>query len=150
MSTNKKVIEKLCSSKRKSKYSNDYYLKLILLALNDVNSWRSIRKSIYYKNGELAKYGNDANYESKIEKDNHWKTIYDKHIQWGEAGVYKQAYAELIKIKCNNVNGEDGNAEFKLLIDGTNNLNKYMVSILLDMDMKLRRKSSRVQSSSKM
>jgi hypothetical protein len=111
-----------CPQKRKTCYSDEYYLKLIFLVLSDFSTWRSLKYSIHYKNGELAKYVNSKENMEKIKKDNHWKTIYDKHIQWGENGVYEAAYNELISDVKKGYENKD---TVKLLIDGLNVINKY-------------------------
>ena len=50
-----KYIKLLCPNKRTPKYSNAYYLTNILDMVSDFTSWRSLRKSVNYKNGALIR-----------------------------------------------------------------------------------------------
>jgi hypothetical protein len=111
-----KYVKKLCPNKRTPKYTNEYYLTNILDLLDDFVSWRSLKKSINYKNGEMVD-------KSKIEiiKDNHYKTICAKHNLWTIKKVYEKAYTEITK---NTTNAVANKNQLQLIIDATNIINK--------------------------
>jgi hypothetical protein len=109
-----KYIDLLCPNKRTPKYSNEYYLTNILNLLTHVTSWRSLKKTSFYKFGLI---GND---DISFSKDNHFKTINSKHIKWSKLGVYEKAYNEILGKKVDNL---DGNV-LNLIIDATNIINK--------------------------
>lgn len=111
-----KYVNKLCPNIRKPKYSNKYYLENILNLLTDFVSWRSLKKSLTYKFGELI---NKTKEEQK--KDNHYKTICAKHVEWARKNVYMSAYTEILGRKITENEKKD---TLQLIIDATNIINK--------------------------
>jgi transposase len=82
--------------------------------VSDFTSWRSLRKSVNYKNGALIKN------RENIKTDNHFKTIHSKHIEWSKKGVYEKAFKV---ISGKNITNAKGNT-LNLIIDATNIINK--------------------------
>lgn len=84
------------------KYSNDYYLSMILKLLNVYNAW------------EYLKY--DKMYISKSKY--HYKTIYNKFIYWSSIDIFRKAFNNF------NINYSNNNHTNTLIIDATiiNNL----------------------------
>jgi hypothetical protein len=90
--------------------------------LNDAVSWRSLANFSSYKKGALMGKSSKV-----VNSDNHYKTINSKHILWAKAGVYEQAYIEILKRKLTNITGDT----LKLIIDATN------ISTHISMDVKI-------------
>lgn len=112
ISTNFKLLLKCCLNEinkiskprhkkydSKVKYSNEYYLTMIIFMLNDVNNWKFLSK--------LKTYNSEAKY--------HYKTIYNKFRLWTSLGVFKNAYQNYKTELNSNL----------LLIDATSINNKY-------------------------
>ena len=78
-----------CPNKRKPKYSTEYYLTNIIDLLTDFVKWKSLKKSVNYRNN--SKY--------------HYKTIADIHKLWSDNGVYEATYIEYVQ--KNNMGVED-------------------------------------------
>ena len=112
-----KHIKDKCPIKRpdKLKYSDEYYLENILSLLTDFVSWRSLRFSLFYKNGALT--GKD---KKDILKDHHYKSIWRKYHKWCKAKVFESVYKDI----KNNINIQDNDDHIKLIIDATNIINK--------------------------
>jgi hypothetical protein len=72
------LVNLRCKNKRKPKYSNEYYLYYIILVLTDLQKWKSL-KLFYTK-----------------EKENHYKTIQDKHLLWSNLNIYEDTYKILL------------------------------------------------------
>lgn len=85
--------------KKNIKYSNEYYLTMIFLLLNDTNNWSFLSK--------LKNYKSDFKY--------HYKTIYNKFRLWTSLDVFKNAFYNLKTKNKTNM----------LLIDATSINNKY-------------------------
>ncbi len=85
------------------------------MMLNDFVTWKSLKKYTKYKHGKLIGKSDDV-----IINDNHYKTIYAKHKQWADSGVYKAAYEIIMKTKLDSIEGD----HLQLIIDGTNIYNK--------------------------
>ena len=111
-----KYINICCPAKRKPKYSNEYYLKNIFTLLHDVNSWRALRTTIAYKNGNLVNKS-----DQDIMKDNHFKTIWAKFKLWIDKGIFEKVEEEIRKTKVNNLENDN---KLDLIIDATNIINK--------------------------
>jgi len=109
-----KYVNKLCPNIRTPKYTNSYYLTNILSLLNEFVTWKSLRKSISYKNGKLANKP-----MCDILKDNHYKTIAAKHLLWSRSKVYEFAYKEIMKMQI-PTKGD----HLQLIIDATLIINK--------------------------
>lgn len=92
-----KYIEKICPSEYNCKYSNEYYLKNVLMILNTVVSWPSLR------------YCNTI----KSDKKYHYKSIYKKHLLWCENNVYKYAYDEIL----NNSNKNQYTSDLYIVLE---------------------------------
>jgi transposase len=96
-------VNKLCPSKRKQKYDFYYYIHNIIRILTDCTRWKSLQ------------------YNS-LNKNNHYKTIYKKFIQWTNLKIFQLAYEKLIHdniLKKNNTS-----TTLNLFIDTTTILNK--------------------------
>lgn len=68
-------LDKNRHHKYKSKYSNEYYIKMMLFLLKDVNSWSFIQNVIGYGNNKknIPKY--------------HYITVKNKFNLWTKKGV---------------------------------------------------------------
>ena len=73
-----RLTSELCPSKKKTTYSNEYYLEKCINVLRDTTSWAALGRLF---SGE--KY--------------HYKTIQDKFFQWSELNIFEMAYNELLK-----------------------------------------------------
>lgn len=67
-----------CPNKRTPKYSANYYLTNIIDLLSDFVTWKSLQKSIHYRN--FSKF--------------HYKTIADIYKLWSDKDVYQNAYID--------------------------------------------------------
>ena len=74
------ILNKKCTQKRKPKYSNEYYLRNILLVLTDLQKWESLKLTQEYKD----------------KKEFHYKTIQDIHLKWSKLNIYQEAYNILL------------------------------------------------------
>ena len=72
------TVNELLPSKKKTMFSNEYYLKNFVYMLNDLCRWKSL--SIVY---------NDKN-------KYHWKTISNKFRQWSQYNVFEIAYNKML------------------------------------------------------
>ena len=86
-----KVVNRLCKSIRKPKYSNEYYLYHIILVLADLQKWESLSTVCSNK----SKY--------------HYKTIQDKHLQWSKLNIYETTYRILLKKYTHNKLNKNNN-----------------------------------------
>ncbi len=75
-----KVLNLKCPVKYKSKYSNEYFLDLILLVLTELQNWSSIQ---FISTQSKYKY--------------HYKTIQDKHCLWSKLNIYEEVYFNILK-----------------------------------------------------
>ena len=84
-------FEKVSKNKTKriytSKYSDEYYLQMIMYLLNDINHWSFLQ--------------NLKVYQSKFK--NHYKTIYNKFRKWTELNVFKNAFEKFKNITTSNL-----------------------------------------------
>ena len=83
----------------KIKYTNEYYLTMILFMLNNVNQWSFLVNLKLYKS--ISPY--------------HYKTIYNKFRLWTSLGIFKNAFENYKTYFSTNL----------LLIDATSISNKY-------------------------
>ncbi len=103
-----KYINLKCPNIRKPDYTPSYFLSNILSVLGDFVTWSSLKNSRICKN----KYSF------------HYKSISRIHLKWSRAGVYEDAYKEIV------VNDEDlyftdnETKKIHLLIDATLIINK--------------------------
>jgi transposase len=98
-----KIVEERCPTKRKHKYSNEYYFDMMIHVLRDVTSWKAL--------GRLHKG-----------KAYHYKTIHGKYLQWCRLNIFEDAYLTGIRkitqrYSCHST--------IDLFIDGTLINNKY-------------------------
>jgi len=103
---------KILESKRKvyykNKYSNEYYLDMMMHLLNNVNNWRFLEN--------IKGYGETNDKHLNVPKY-HYKTIQNKFNYWTSKNIFKNAF-EKIKYNYNsNI----------LFIDSTIVNNKYCV-----------------------
>lgn len=72
------TVNDLLPSKKKTFFSNEYYLENFQYMLNDLCKWQSL--SIIYKNS----------------KQYHWKTIANKFRQWSRFNIFEIAYDKML------------------------------------------------------
>lgn len=80
------VVNKIDVSKQKRynlKYTNEYYVDMIFLLINKINSWPTLT--------DIKNYG----FDRKIYK-NHYKTIYNKFNKWTKEGVFKSIFDNIV------------------------------------------------------
>ena len=97
-------INRCCPSKKKTKYSNEYYLDHIFCMLNNCSNWSCL--PISDKNNPV----------------NHYKTIYKKFQQWSKLNIFETAYSELLSRITRKHNK---NTTLNLFIDSTLINNEY-------------------------
>jgi hypothetical protein len=83
----------------KVKYTNEYYLNMMFEVKNNINNWKYLT--------QLKAYNSD--------KQNHYKTIYNKFIEWTNQNIFINVFNNYICLTKTNI----------LLIDATNINNKY-------------------------
>lgn len=76
------TINELRPSKKKTIYSNKYYLENIIYMLNDLCRWRALK--IIDK--DKSKY--------------HWKTIENKFREWSKLNIFEIAYNKNVIRSC--------------------------------------------------
>jgi len=99
------ILDKKRKVHYKIKYSNEYYLNMMMYLLNDVNNWTFLKK--------VEGYGENIN-KNEIPKY-HYKTIQNKFNYWTKKGIFKNAFEKLKNNKNFNM----------LFIDSTSISNKY-------------------------
>jgi hypothetical protein len=72
------TVNELCPSKKKTIYSNEYYLKNIKFMLNDFCKWSSLS----YLYNDKSKF--------------HWKSIENKFRQWSKLNIFQEAYSKML------------------------------------------------------
>lgn len=87
------------------KYSNKYYLDMMLYLLNDINNWSFLKN--------IQGYG--ENFKKEDIPKYHYKTIQNKFNYWTKKGIFKNAFNKLKTDKHFNM----------LFIDSTSSNNKY-------------------------
>ena len=98
-----KLVAERCPSKRKPKYTNEYYFDKMVCVLRDVTSWKAL--------GRLTK---GSTY--------HYKTIQDKYLQWCKLNIFEDAYIQGIRPITE---GYTCHSTIDLFIDGSLINNKY-------------------------
>ena len=73
------VLKLKCPLKYKSKYSNEYFLDLILLVLTELQNWSSLQ---FICTNSKYKY--------------HYKTIQNKHYLWSKLKIYELVYFNIM------------------------------------------------------
>ena len=104
-----KEIEILDNSKTKKykiKYSNEYYVNMMMFLLKDVNNW------YFLKN--IKGYGN-VNLTTDAVPKYHYKTIQNKFNYWTKKDIFKKAFENIKYDIQSNI----------LIIDSTSINNKY-------------------------
>lgn len=104
------VLNLKCPLKYKSKYSNEYFLDLILLVLTDLQNWSSLQFIC-----------TNSKYKYHIIKN---KTIQDKHCLWSKLNIYEEVYFNIMN-KYNFQNNVD-----TLFIDTSDIYNKNGVECI--------------------
>ena len=99
------TVNELCPSKKKIKFTNEYYLNNIIYLLNDVCRW----KSLALINKEASEF--------------HWKTIENKFKQWSKLNVFEIAYNKMLNDHVLKNNKK--NTTINLYIDTTDISNVY-------------------------
>jgi hypothetical protein len=94
-----KLNQKIDKNRYNTKYTDLYYLTLILYILNDINNWSFLSK--------LKEYNSNFKY--------HYKTVYNKFLYWTKNNVFKNAFYNYHFKQNTNL----------LLIDATSINNKY-------------------------
>jgi len=92
-----KVNINIDKNRYKTKYSNEYYLKMIFYMYNDVNHWSFLT--------ELKSYNNKYKY--------HYKTIYNKFRDWSNKNVFKTG-TNLLLIDATTINNKYGSENITL------------------------------------
>lgn len=77
------TIKEICPFKKKSIYDYEYYYDMILIVLKDVNSWRSLKVTINYRD----------------KKENHYTTIRKMFNKWNKMDIFKIAYERMLENK---------------------------------------------------
>ncbi len=101
-------VNKNCPHIRTPKYSSSYYLSNILTILGDFVTWVSLKKSRICKNKFSF----------------HYKTISRIHLKWSRAGVYEDAYKEIVVNDEDLYFTDDETKKIHLFIDATLIINK--------------------------
>ena len=99
------ILDKKRKKHYKVKYSNKYYLDMMIYLLNDINNWSFLKNIQGY--GEHLKKENVPKY--------HYKTIQNKFNYWTNKDIFKNAFKKLKYDKHFNM----------LFIDSTSLNNKY-------------------------
>lgn len=99
------ILDKNRKTHYKVKYSNKYYLNMMMYLLNDINNWSFLKNIQGY--GEYLK--------KEVVPKYHYKTIQNKFNYWTNKGIFKNAFNKL-----------KSNENFNMLfIDSTSLTNKY-------------------------
>ena len=99
------ILDKNRKIHYKVKYSNKYYLDMMMYLLNDINNWSFLKNIQGY--GEYLK--------REVVPKYHYKTIQNKFNYWTDKGIFKNAFNKL-----------NSNENFNMLfIDSTSITNKY-------------------------
>ena len=79
------ILDKNRKIHYKVKYSNKYYLDMMMYLLNDINNWSFLKNIQGY--GEYLK--------REVVPKYHYKTIQNKFNYWTNKGIFKNAFNKL-------------------------------------------------------